>query len=245
MGERGQRIDTADGHGVTGESFPAYGRPDSLTNPGSGFSEAHIETNSAWETAFDSEADGFFIVGYSSARRVEDIQSIDLSLRRKGRHVRYLRIAGLFEEHVALTPLGAWLPGLKKGNPGRFEQIKHLMDDLLPKGTRFTGNEAHNEYLFEHNGLEVPFTALSDGYRSYIGWIADLLYHVLSGVPSGTKLRDLQGVVLVDEIDLHLHPSWQRVVVPQLASALPHLQFVFTTHSPIIAGFRRWQGRTL
>jgi len=44
------------------------------------------------------------------------------------------------------------------------------------------------------------------------------------------------GIVLVDEVDLLLHPAWQREVVPNIASALPKLQFIFTTHSPIVAG---------
>ena len=47
---------------------------------------------------------------------------------------------------------------------------------------------------------------------------------------------DNRGIVLVDEIDLHIHPEWQRTMVSRIAKTLPKLQFVFTTHSPIIAG---------
>jgi predicted ATP-binding protein involved in virulence len=46
----------------------------------------------------------------------------------------------------------------------------------------------------------------------------------------------MTGVVLVDDIDLHLHPSWQRTVVSKLASTLPRLQFIVTSHSPLVAG---------
>ena len=56
------------------------------------------------------------------------------------------------------------------------------------------------------------------------------------GCPSGTKLVDNRGIVLVDEIDLHLHPEWQRTVIPGLSEILPNLQFVVTSHSPIVAG---------
>lgn len=56
------------------------------------------------------------------------------------------------------------------------------------------------------------------------------------GIGSGKKLSELRGVVMVDEIDLHLHPEWQRIVVPTLASALPNVQFIFTTHSPLVVG---------
>jgi predicted ATP-binding protein involved in virulence len=78
--------------------------------------------------------------------------------------------------------------------------------------------------------------SLSNGHRAYLGWVSDLLYNISLGAPKGTRLRDARGVVLVDEIDLHLHPDWQREVVPTVARTLPNLQFVFTTHSPIVAG---------
>lgn len=56
-------------------------------------------------------------------------------------------------------------------------------------------------------------------------------------VVSGKKeLEHLTGVVMVDEIDLHVHPSWQKTIIEQVARALPNLQFIFTTHSPIVAG---------
>jgi hypothetical protein len=58
--------------------------------------------------------------------------------------------------------------------------------------------------------------------------------------PAGKKLVDNRGIVMVDEIDLHLHPSWQMTVVPTVAGALPNLQFIFTTHSPLIVGSLEW-----
>jgi hypothetical protein len=78
--------------------------------------------------------------------------------------------------------------------------------------------------------------ALSDGYRAFIGWISDLLYHVCMGAPAGAKLVDGHGIVLIDEVDLHLHPEWQRHVIPTLARALPNLQLIMTSHSPIVVG---------
>jgi predicted ATP-binding protein involved in virulence len=93
-----------------------------------------------------------------------------------------------------------------------------------------------DEYLFEHRNVPVLLGALSAGYRTYIGCVSDLLYHLSHEAPTGISLREVRGVVLVDEIDLHLHPVWQREVVPSVARTLPNLQFVFTTHSPIVAG---------
>jgi predicted ATP-binding protein involved in virulence len=77
---------------------------------------------------------------------------------------------------------------------------------------------------------------MSDGYRAFVGWVGDLLYHLHTVSNPEQKLADIHGVVLVDEVDLHLHPDWQRYVAHTLSTALPHIQFVLTTHSPIVTG---------
>jgi predicted ATPase len=201
--------------------------------------EEAVETASRSEEYWQNmheQSPAFLIVGYGANRRVESLSTFDQSTRQKGRLLRYERVASLFEENVTLRPLGVWLPELQKTNRGRYLQVDHLLNKLLPEGCRFTGDLEGQDYLFEFRDALIPFSALSDGYRAYLGWVADLLYHVCTGAPSGAKLVENRGIVLVDELDLHLHPEWQRSVVPTLAKALPNLQFVFTTHSPIITG---------
>ena len=80
--------------------------------------------------------------------------------------------------------------------------------------------------------MDIEFPNLSDGYRAFIGWVADMLFHVYYGCPPGKKLADLCGIVMVDEIDLHLHPRWQMKVISTVARAFPRMQFIFTSHSP-------------
>lgn len=189
-----------------------------------------------WENLYDERSPAFLVVGYGANRRVEASRTYDEGLRRRSRQLRYERVAGLFEEQATLTPLGSWLPRLRSENSGRYRQVVNLIDQLLPEDCHFTGDLEEGETIFTMRGAPVPFAALSDGYRAYIGWITDLLYHVWLGTPSGAKLVDSHGVALIDEIDLHLHPEWQRVVVPRLATALPNMQFVLTSHSPIVAG---------
>lgn len=183
---------------------------------------------------FTTSSAACFLVAYGATRRVEASDRFDSSAREKSRSVRYQRAASLFEDHVALTPLAAWLDRLD--NPGREKQVHTLLNKLLPEGCRFTGQREGSDYLFDLHGARLPFDALSDGYRAYIGWVADMLYHVTFGCPPGVKLDDYRGVILVDEIDLHLHPAWQRVVIGQLSKALPKMQLVLTSHSPIVAG---------
>jgi hypothetical protein len=194
-------------------------------------------TSEGWEGMFDDKSPAFLIVGYGASRRVEAATTFDTSVRNRQRQLRYQRVSGLFEEGVTLIPLQAWLPQMQLSNRARYRQVVDLIDMLLPEECEFRGDQDESgEYLFEMRGLPVPFGALSDGYHAYIGWIADLLYHVTIGAPGIAKLVDNSGIVLIDEIDLHLHPEWQRSVVPKLAAALPNLQFILTSHSPIVAG---------
>jgi hypothetical protein len=196
-------------------------------------------TSGPWSGMFDNSSPAFLVVGYGATRRVQDAGSYNPDEQAKRRFLRYQRVAGLFEPHIALTPLASWLPAFQTKNPGRYKQVCNLINALLPEGTSFSGRRegvSSGDYLYNLQGLDVPFGALSDGYRAYIGWITDLLYHVCMGCPNSTKLVESRGLVLVDEIDLNLHPEWQRVVCSTISEVLPNLQFVFSTHSPIVAG---------
>ena len=199
------------------------------------------EEEKPWHPIYSAESDAFFFVGYGATRRVENRERVDLGARQISSFIRAQRIRSLFEESYSLLPLSVWLPQLEGGNPGRFTQVQHLIDRLLAgTGYAFTGEREQGEYLFVKGGLRVPFPALSDGYRAYLGWIGDLLYHITQTCPSGVKLIENRGIVMVDEVDLHLHPKWQMKVLPTLAKTLPHIQFVVTSHSPLIVGTLEW-----
>jgi len=87
----------------------------------------------------------------------------------------------------------------------------------------------------EHEGL-MPFNYLSDGFRNMVAMIADIAHRASRLNPhlAENAAKETSGVVLIDEIDLHLHPKWQRRVVSDLQKAFPKLQFIVTTHSPFI-----------
>jgi predicted ATP-binding protein involved in virulence len=84
--------------------------------------------------------------------------------------------------------------------------------------------------------LELNYNQLSDGFRNVIGMIADIAFRCIQLNPHlGREVVDLTpGVVLIDELDQHLHPNWQKRVVNDLKTAFPKIQFVATTHSPFI-----------
>jgi hypothetical protein len=175
------------------------------------------------------------VVGYGVTRKVEETINFGFKENSRRRRLRYQRVASLFEDNYGLVPLQSWLPEMRSSNPGRYKQVVNLINRLSPDDMEFKGKFLNDEFYFNFRETEVPFGSLSDGYRHFIGWIADLLYHICMGAPSGKKLVDNYGLVLVDEIDLLLHPEWQRTVLQCLSQTLPNLQFVFTTHSPIVA----------
>jgi energy-coupling factor transporter ATP-binding protein EcfA2 len=181
----------------------------------------------------DDNSPSFFAVGYGATRRVEAGDE-DSGSRSKRRTSRYQRVAGLFEDHVALRPMERWLTRVK--SKSRLNEVIELFNALLPSNVRFKGEFVDGEYIFHREGVRVPFGALSDGYRAFIGWTSDLIGHLHDCCDASKRLDDLTGLVLVDEIDLHLHPEWQRLVVPTVSETFPKLQFVFSTHSPIVAG---------
>jgi predicted ATP-binding protein involved in virulence len=184
---------------------------------------------------YEDYSPAFLIVGYGVMRRFDDTINYNFKEQARNRRLRYSRVASLFEGNYGLIPLNSWLPEMQLSNNGRYTQIVHLIDRLTPDDVKFEGEFVNEEFYCDFRGARIPFGAMSDGYRNYLGWIGDLLYHVCIGAPSGKKLVECQGVVLVDEIDLLLHPEWQRTVIQSLSENFPNMQFVFTTHSPIVA----------
>ena len=81
---------------------------------------------------------------------------------------------------------------------------------------------------------EVPVSSLSDGVRNMIGMVADIAYRAVRLNPhlAENAVDRTEGVVLIDEVDMHLHPQWQQLVLQSLDEAFPNLQFIVTTHSP-------------
>lgn len=182
---------------------------------------------------YDDKSPAFFMVGYGATRRVETGDFSESSARRQ-RGLRYQRVAGLFEDHVAVRPLQVWFPRLDE----RFRaQACDMLNAVLPPNVRFNGvfDPDDAQYLFEFNGLATPFSSLSDGYKAFVGMAGDLIGHLADVCPPDMQLNAISGIVLIDEIDLHLHPEWQRTILPSLAQAFPKLQFVCTTHSPLVA----------
>lgn len=87
---------------------------------------------------------------------------------------------------------------------------------------------------FFEKGFETPFEILSSGYKSVIKILVDLLYRLSQNQPYVSDIHQFCGIVLIDEVELHLHPKWEYDIVSTLREVFPNIQFILTTHSPTV-----------
>jgi len=115
--------------------------------------------------------------------------------------------------------------------------VKKAVIGCIPDAKNFYFDVEHDQLMIEFkDSVYCPFNNLSDGYRNMVAMVADIAHRASRLNPHFGEEAALKahGVVLIDEIDLHLHPKWQRNVVDDLKKVFPHLQFIATTHSPFI-----------
>jgi predicted ATPase len=158
-----------------------------------------------------------------------------------------------FGEDVALTEGLRWLRDLRikqlendtPSNNLFFLSLKHFLNnsELLPNGGQITEVTSEEVIIIDAAGTQIIVEQMSDGYRSILSMIFEILRQMaksfgvaeLAEALSLTKAEvRLPGVVVIDEVDAHLHPSWQRDIGPWFTRCFPEVQFIVTTHSPII-----------
>lgn len=129
--------------------------------------------------------------------------------------------------------LDSFQRGIKRAS---MSAVELAILSCVPSATHLRFDADRKEIVIRINDSEVPFYSLSDGQRSMVSMVADIAMKAAILNPHlGEDCAKLStGVVLIDELDLHLHPTWQRKVVEHLRTAFPRIQFVGTTHSPFI-----------
>lgn len=100
------------------------------------------------------------------------------------------------------------------------------------------GTKELDVFYNDENGerMRIPINQLSDGYKSTISLVADIAYRmaVLNPQLLDDVCQETDGVILIDEVDLHLHPSWQQRILNDLTTIFPKVQFIVTTHAPAV-----------
>lgn len=114
--------------------------------------------------------------------------------------------------------------------------VKNAILGCLDNASSLYFDAKMGELLITINGNTQPFSNLSDGQRCMLALVADIAQKAewLNPHLSDNFLTETPGVVLIDELDLHLHPKWQRRVIEDLRRTFPKIQFICTTHSPFL-----------
>ena len=196
-------------------------------------------TNAGWFSAsfgpfrrFTGGDQAFDRLFYSNPRLAPHLSAFgeDVALTEGLRWLRDLRVRQLEdhgEEGVLLSRLIEFLNG----------------SGLLPHGAHISDVRSEEVVVLDANDARVAVEQLSDGYRSVLSMIFEILRQmtrsygvaeVLAALDMASGAVRLPGVVAIDEIDAHLHPSWQKDIGPWFTRCFPEIQFIVTTHSPII-----------
>ncbi|HEX8438299.1 AAA family ATPase [Archangium sp.] len=187
---------------------------------------------------------GWFVAGYGTQRQLPvPLSASELKDRVLNRLEPLFGKAplvgtGFANQFVDTSRFGPFIEALKK-----VFVDNHLLPHVDAVELRGRGGvtqpgdlvRSHNfEFAFSGEKTKVPATWLSQGYQSTIAWIADLIGQMYLDIGEAIPLEDMEGMVLIDELDLHLHPTWQVRLVPVLKRVFPRMQFIVTTHSPML-----------
>ena len=135
--------------------------------------------------------------------------------------------------------------GKREGDKRRLLQVKQVIADILPDisvaddieilGPTVIGDpDEPSGVRFNTPYGSVPLSALSLGYQTTLTWVLDLALQLYGRYPDHSDPLSGPGIVLIDNIDLHLHPLWQRHLMEDLSGWFKAIQFVATAHSPLI-----------
>ena len=130
--------------------------------------------------------------------------------------------------HVFLKPEGWQFP-----DP-QLETVRKAFDQLLPGFYEVTVRRNPLRMTVNKNDEELRIDQLSDGEKCLMAMVGDLARRLAIANPNADNALNGRGIVLIDEIDLHLHPAWQRMVISNLHKTFPNCQFIVSTHSPQI-----------
>lgn len=211
-----------------------------------------VRTNNAKRHLW-GDGGGWFAVSYGPFRRFEggdkDMEKLYYSYPKIARHLT------LFGENVALTECTQWLEKLRfqelenrnggdqdGGAAGRLlDRLKRFINTsgMLPHGTQMQAVTAEGVTFTDADGEPVSVAQLSDGYRSVLSMTFEIIRQLHRNWRADELFDDElrvrpPGVAMIDEIDVHLHPQWQRRIGTWFVERFPNFQFIVTTHSPLV-----------
>lgn len=157
-----------------------------------------------------------------------------------------------FDAAINLTEFESWFIGKtleqlqkiskyghpKNGFDDELTWVNEAVKSALPECKGLQYDLTSRSLLVDFEDVSFPFADLSDGQRGMVALFSDIARRMCILNPHMGKnvLKNTSGVVIIDELDIHLHPAWQRSIAPALKKAFPKVQFIAASHSPQIIG---------
>lgn len=176
------------------------------------------------EFLVDPPSEMVLLLGYGATRLLPRVA------RRNAPVERYVRVKNLFNPYARLQNSEKWLVDKTKMSDSRFDQIAWTLKELLMLSPEDTIVRQKGRVRVEMGGHSATLSQLSDGYQSVVALATDIMMGLSS---KWTSMDVAEGVVLIDEIETHLHPVWKLEIVSRLRAVFPKLQFLCTTHDPL------------
>lgn len=172
----------------------------------------------------EGEAPDLPVLAYGSTRLLPGANS-EMPASPKSVSVR-----NLFEHTHPLANAELYLCDKSKISEERFNLLAASLKELLPVSEDAMLARAHKHMSSEIDGKTVSLSELSDGYKSVLALAMDIMFHLSS---SSFDMGSVQGLVMIDELELHLHPRWKIQIVDRLRQLFPLVRFVVSTHDPL------------
>ena len=196
-------------------------------------SRAH-DTLDEIDRALEYTDRNYFVAGYGASRRINNREN--LLSRKSSRMMRYASIQTLFDPNAVLNPLESWAVDLDYtlGSKG-VDIVKKTLNEFMQSVEFSHIDKSTKKLMFQTPDGLIPLNQLSDGYQSLAAWVGDLLFRITDAFEDYSSPLKARGLLLIDEVDLHLHPKWQRILLHFFKTKLPNFQIIATTHSVLTA----------
>jgi predicted ATPase len=191
-------------------------------------------------------SDGPLVIGYGAGRHIGHTNQALVAARNATKSL-FSDAIDLYDAEEIIEDLDYRAKSVVSGEVGRdkrrLDMLKTAVARLLPdltaaqveiNGPRVEGRDQSGVLVQTPSG-KTPLADLSLGYQTMFAWTVDLASRLFNAFPESDEPLSESAIVLIDEVDLHLHPQWQRKLRQHLLTQFPKVQFIATTHSPITA----------
>lgn len=205
------------------------------------------KTVCAWMKKLTNQADSILpLLSFQSAARVWKVRRGDFGTElQKKLDDRRCGYIGCLDSSMDVKSIQQWcmkqeIMVVNKGKVREYETFKNIVATFMKEINELNElpevyySPQFRELVYKDGREEMAISKLSAGYQSLLWMIMDLAYRICLLNPEICDRTQVKGIVLIDEIDMHLHPKWQWNIINALRTTFGNVQFIIATHSPIV-----------